>query len=152
MENQEKQNTSQPHVQVFGEEIKSRQKNHDGNYKHEYKHRDCHCGCGCRHHHTGGIIFGLGVLFVGVLLLLNNAQIVPKEIWNYILPLWPILLILAGFRIILGSSWVSHFLISLLTLAAFCFVVLYGLIMVNSVLINYWHLPPELINFISQFK
>jgi hypothetical protein len=151
MENQEKQNASKPHVQVFGEEINSKQKNRDKCCEHNHKHHDCHGGC-CHRDHTRGVIFGLGILFFGVLLLLNNVEIVPKEIWNYILPFWPVLLILAGFRIILGHSRISYFLVFLLTLATFCLVILYGLISVNSPLINYWHIPPEFINFINQLK
>jgi hypothetical protein len=95
MENQEKQNISEPHVQLFGEEIKSEQKEHCKCCEHKH----CNCSCGC-HRHGGGIIFGLVVLFVGILFLLINAGVVSEEIWSRILPLWPILLILIGIKII----------------------------------------------------
>lgn len=148
MENQQKQNISGPHIQVFGEEIESKEKGR----REDCHHHNHHCPR-CHHHSIGGgTIWGLGIIFAGVLLLLNNTGAVSKEIWNYILPFWPILLVLVGIRIILGFGWVSHFIVSLLTLAIFCFISLYGLVMVNSPLINYWHLPAEFINFISQFK
>jgi hypothetical protein len=150
MENQEKQNVSKPHIQVFGEEVESREKNNDKCCKHhKHEHGSCHHGC---HHHGMGGIWGLGVLFAGVILLLNNTGVVPQEIWNYILPLWPILLILVGLRIISGFSPAAHFLVFLLTLAVFCFIFLYGLASVGSPLLNYFHLPPEFVNFISQPK
>jgi hypothetical protein len=154
MENQEKQNMSKPHVHLFGEEIKPRQGDHN-KCCHHHEHYDRHCGChhdhGCRHHNMGGI-WGLGVLFVGVILLLTNIGVISHDIWNYILPLWPVLLVLAGLRIIAGFSPAAHLLIFLLTLATFCLIFLYGLSSVDSSLLNYFHLPTGLLNFISQFK
>jgi hypothetical protein len=157
MENQEnnqaKQNTTEPNVHLFGEQIKSKQKhNCECGCGHGHRHHDHDDPCRCHRHHTGGMIFGLGILFVGVLLLLGNAGIVPKEVWIYILPFWPVLLILVGFGIILGHGFVSHFIVSLLTLATFCLIIMYALISVNSPLITYWHIPAGLVDFINQFK
>jgi hypothetical protein len=154
MENQEKRKGTEPHVHLFGEEINSKHKNDDRCTCEDWNHNSRHgYGCRCHHHsHGGGMIFGLAVLLVGVLLLLNNTQVVPGEIWIYILPFWPVLLILVGLKMILGRNVVSHFIVSLLTLAAFCLVILYALVMVNSPLVGLWHIPAWLINFISQFK
>ena len=87
MENQEKQNVSEPHVKIFNEEVK----------REDFHH----------HHHHGhsrsfsGWLFGLIVLFIGVVLLLNNFGVVDRDVWNHIWQFWPVLLIIVGIRIIL---------------------------------------------------
>jgi len=154
MENQEKENISKPHVHVFGEEVKSKREDH-GECCGRHGHHDCHGGCHCHsrcHHYGMGGIWGLGVLFAGVILLLNSTGLVSQDIWNYIWPLWPVLLVLIGLRIIAGFSPVAHFLIFLLTLAAFCLIFLYGLASISSPFLGYFHLPAGLLNFINQFK
>jgi hypothetical protein len=98
MENQEKETTSQPHVKIFNEDIESwgkekDKKNNDENEKKDNHHWHHHMHHHCHHRHMSGGIFGLAILFAGALLLLNNFGIVGKEVWNYVWPFWPILLL-----------------------------------------------------------
>ena len=152
MENQEKQNNSQPHVKIFNEEInsqnipgESKDSKHDGFHYHHHVH-DHH------HKHMGGGLFGLVVLFIGILLLFNNFGVVSMDVWNYIWPFWPLLLILMGLRIIFGFSRVIGFVIFLVAFVLFCMVVLYALIHVGSPLVYSFNLPPDFVNFISQLR
>ncbi len=119
------------HVQVFGEEINPRR----------------------RHWHSGRIIWGVLILFAGIIFLLNNLNIVPWTFWDYVWSFWPMLLILWGFHIILGNNPVSSFIIFLLTLAVVGAVFLYGLAQVGSPLVNYF--PPDVnkaIIFVEQLR
>lgn len=166
MENQEKENTSQPRVTLFNKDVDSWSKDEKGdedkkdntkentegsikekrNYTYHY-HNHHHC-----HDRNSGGLFGLTVLFLGVLFLLNNLGYVGKEIWSYILPYWPVLLVLAGVRIITGYNRFISFIVFLIALALFSLIVLHALILTGSPLIYNLNLPPDFINFISQLK
>lgn len=45
--------------------------------------------------------FGLGLVFVGILLLLNNLGIITGDSWDYI---WPAIIVLIGLNIIFRRS------------------------------------------------
>jgi hypothetical protein len=55
-------------------------------------------------HDSGRAIWGVLVIFSGIMLLLNDLNIVPWSIWSHVWQYWPILLILLGFKAIIGSS------------------------------------------------
>lgn len=151
MENKEKEEVLKPHVKIFNEEINSWEKVSEENKNIKKNH--CHsCDKKCHHKHMGGGLFGLTVLFVGILLLLNNLGIASMEVWNYIWPFWPILLILMGIRIIFGFNRIVGFFVFIIALASFFIIAIYALIHVNSPLVYNLNLSPEFINFISQLK
>ncbi len=104
----------------------------------QYRRENRFCGRGV----TGGFF----LIFLGVLFLLNNLGIVPWEIWNYIVGFWPIFLIFAGINVILGRNIFSRIIISVLALAAFILILIYGLYSVGSPLIM--GLPPQLVDII----
>lgn len=83
------------------------------------------------HHHQRGVVFPIFLITIGILLLLNNAGIVPWSIWQEIWQFWPVLLILLGLQIILGRSWISRFVIGTLALLIGIFIILYSLYRVN---------------------
>lgn len=145
MEESQKQqkDTSPPRVEIFGEEIKSWKNSN----KHRFRGGDC---CGHRHHHGWGAIWGLIFLFVGVLLLLNNAGLVSWQFWHIISWLWPAFLILVGIRIILGHNWISGFIVFVIALILFSCVVLYGLIRTDSPLTK--HLSPRAAYFMDNLN
>jgi hypothetical protein len=75
------------------------------------------------------------------------------DFWEEILVTWPIILILVGIQIILGSNWFSRIITFFLALAAFLLIISYGIIQVESPLAEY--LPyqvSDFINSINQFK
>jgi hypothetical protein len=142
MEQQEKQNTSEPHVQIFGEEIDSRKEKRE-------KRRECNC-YHHRHYDGGNLLWGSLVLLAGVALLLNYLGILSWQFWNFILPFWPILLVLLGIRIIFGRNWVSSLIVFLVGLAILAAIIIYGLMQIHSPLTSYF--PPDLVNFINSLN
>ncbi len=63
-----------------------------------------------REHRARPGIFGpLLLIFLGVIFLLNNLDIIQWSVWDVILRFWPVLLIAAGLDLILGqrSAWGS---------------------------------------------
>jgi len=169
MEEQEKQNqnNSEPHVRIFGENISGGDKNKEEpkvfeenkdfkdrcesrawrhQMRREWRHN--HHGNCCGHHSSG--IFGLAVLMVGVLLLLNSIGAVTWHVWNFIWPFWPALLIFFGLRLLFGHNWGAEGLLFLLGLALYAFIIIYVLIQMNSPWVS--HLPPQITNFINNLK
>lgn len=61
--------------------------------------------------------FGVLLVSIGVLFLLNNFGIVPWSVWGQLWRLWPMILILGGVRLLLGSTWVANIIVTLITLA-----------------------------------
>lgn len=111
MENKE---NNEPKINIFNEDVNNWGEKEELKKKHK---EEC-----CKHcHKSGKSIWGLILLFVGVFLLLNNMGIVSSDIWYFILPFWPVILVLIGIKIILGksqiSSWIS-FVIALVLLGA----------------------------------
>lgn len=112
-------------------------------------------GCGHRkydHRHFGGGFLGPVVLFGGVLLLLTTLGLASKDVWQFIWPFWPVLLILAGIRIILGVNWIMSVLIALLTSVIFYGIAVYALIQVNSPVVSRIYVPQGLVNFVGSLK
>lgn len=62
------------------------------------------------------------ILFFGIMLLLNTTGVIGWDIWVYTLRFWPILVIIVGINIILGSSRLGRIIQSLLTLILLLFV------------------------------
>jgi hypothetical protein len=119
---------SQPEVEIFGSKIRD-----------ERSH--------CRHHHSGRVIWGAFLLIGGVMLLLNNLNLVPWQIWDQIWQYWPVIFILFGFQIILGESYIAKLVMSLITLILVGLVFLLSLYHINSPIIN--SLPPQIINILN---
>ncbi|MBI3888893.1 hypothetical protein HY311_03860 [Candidatus Nomurabacteria bacterium] len=151
MENQEKQNVSEPHVRIFNEEVNSRDKGKEkvDEQKNDFHHYHHHYHEG---RHFGSGVSGLAVFFVGILLLLNTFGLASRGVWNYIWPFWPVLLILMGIRIITGYNKVARFFIFIFSLVMFSFIVLYALIHVGSPLVYNLNLSPDFINYILQLR
>jgi len=87
-------------------------------------------------HHSGGLFFGMIVLFAGVVALLYTMGFVSHAFWLAIAPFWPILLILWGASIILGRHWFARFIVLLLAFAFLIAVILYGLVKTDSPVVS----------------
>lgn len=115
----EQKENNEPKINIFNEDIKDWGKD-DIKEVTNNKH-DKHC-----HHckNSGPSIWGLILLFVGVCLLLNNMGLISRDIWFFVLPFWPIILILIGIKIILGknriSSWIG-FILAIILLSVIFF-------------------------------
>ena len=145
MDKQEKQPGSQPHVQIFGRDVTG-SKNGKGCRQDQHGHRDW----SCHSHSHCNVIWGMMLILAGVLFLLNNIGSVPFNVWDYIWPFWPVLLILIGFRAILGHSCISDLIVFLIALVIFGFIIVYALVHINSPLVS--NLPPSWIDFVNNFK
>lgn len=138
MDDQKKSSSSEPHVRIFGEPLNSENKVNSSGY-----HR-----CGGKD--SGNIFWGLIIIFGGILLLLNNIGIASWEIWNYIWPFWPVLLIILGIRIVFGRGWLSGLFTFLFILVSLVTIVIYGLIQVGSPIVA--GLSPQITDFMSNFN
>jgi len=98
------QEKKDPAITVFGEDISEKDK--------EYSRE-------------GGILWGAFLIFAGILLFLNTLELLPWEVWNEIWKFWPILLILAGLKIVLGKNIISNFFTMLMSFIFFGSLLLY---------------------------
>jgi hypothetical protein len=74
-------------------------------------------------HESPGVTGGLFFIFIGTVLLLNSLGLVPWGIWSEVVKLWPLLMILIGFQILLGKSRVSRVIMTILSLLMFATVI-----------------------------
>lgn len=92
----------------------------------------------CRddHPHTGGMFWGLLILFAGIVALLYSMGLVPPLFWHAIEPLWPLLLIIWGASIVLGRHWLARLVLFILAFILFVAAIMYGLVRANSPLVS----------------
>lgn len=88
-------------------------------------------------HHEGGMFWGLIILLIGVLALLDTMGYLSSAFWSAIVPFWPLLLILWGASLVLGRHWFARFIIFLFALAFLIIVIIYGLVRTDSPLVSY---------------
>jgi len=79
------------------------------------------------HHkkHGDGVLGGLILVFIGIIFLLNNLNVLPTTVWNEVWKFWPVLFIVFGLRLLTGRNIVSRIIIGLVTLFAFAGVLAY---------------------------
>jgi len=75
--------------------------------------------------HRGVPVFGLLLVAVGVLLLLQTLGLVPWAVWLDVWRLWPVLLIIAGVSILFGerARWLAALLVVVLLIGSAAFAV-----------------------------
>lgn len=95
-----------------------------------------------RERNGGSVIWGAIVLFVGLILLLNNLGLVSWKFWDYVWQFWPALFILGGIHIIVGNGAFGRIVMFIVTLLVIGYVAIYGLTQVNSPVLKY--IPIEL--------
>ena len=80
-----------------------------------------------------------GVVFVsaGVILLLNNFNVISWSIWSYLLFFWPVIFIFIGLDIISRNSWPSKIITTIIGLFIIIFILTYSLTAVNTGFRNY---------------
>ena len=76
---------------------------------------------------SGDMIWGMLLLFAGVMLLLNFLEIIPWDFWSHVWRFWPVLIVLSGISILLGNSWLSRFLVIIVSTIIFSLIILVGL-------------------------
>jgi hypothetical protein len=69
------------------------------------------------HHHSGAPVWGIFLLLLGVVFLLQTLNVLPWGLWGILWRFWPAIIIVIGLAIILRHT--SVLLISLITLVVF---------------------------------
>ena len=72
------------------------------------------------------VVFAIFLVFIGSIFLLNTTGVVGWGIWEYILRFWPVFLILAGVKLILGHTVITEIIITALAIALFAIVGIYS--------------------------
>ena len=129
---EEKKTINEPHVTVFGEDVHDRRERHF--------HHHCHCGGG---------LWGLIILLVGVMLLLNNSGVVSWQVWSVLALFWPVILVLIGLRLVLGQSFAGRLLAMILALGIIIFVFVYALTHAGA---SYAHLMPGFMDRYNYYR
>lgn len=80
----------------------------DSDIKKEYGHKD--------------IVWAIFLVFIGLVFLLNTTGVVDWSIWTYILRFWPVFLILAGIKLMIGQSVVGEIVLSVIAVVVFLFI------------------------------
>lgn len=151
----EPNNDTKQHVYVFGEKVGEQAPAEGVQEEKEMPIGDHRDKKGERrrvreYHDGGGVIFGFLLLFAGIVLILNNFGVVSWIFWYAIAPLWPLLLVLLGLRIIFGHSRASRVITALFAILFGAVVIAYGLIRINSPLSN--RVPTGLRNSVETIR
>ena len=155
---EEKNNSSKPHVTLFGKDMDSteekKEEKKERNHRIKHKHH-CDCGddCNCDYHgarYCKGTNFGLVILSAGVILILNTLGVVSWDFWQYASSFWPAFLILLGIKIFLGHNIFARAITWLLTLMILFFVIAYSLMRTGVPIENV--LPQGTVDFINSFN
>lgn len=75
--------------------------------------------------HGGNSVFGLVVLFVGIIFLLNNLGLVPWNVWDGLWRFWPVVVILIGIKILAGRTLFGRMLSTLFLIFVFAGILAY---------------------------
>lgn len=104
------------------EEVKVDQVNYNDNDRRKWK----------REKSSPNVVGALFLIFLGLIFLLNNGGIIPWSVWKSLWEFWPIFLILAGIKSILGRGVISNYIIGLLAIIVFGAILANALREVNS--------------------
>lgn len=74
---------------------------------------------------SGDAWFGIVLIFIGGLFLLNTFDIVPWIVWSQLWKFWPLLLVFSGLKLLLGKSLVSNIITILFVGVVVFFVAVY---------------------------
>jgi hypothetical protein len=114
-----------PEVTIFGEVVSEKNESCQGN------------------DYSAGFMF----IFFGSILLLNSLNILPWSVWGQILRFWPLLLILAGVRILVGNNPLSRLLMLIINFVVFGSVLLLILSQFTPEFVSW--LPQAIVNYLS---
>lgn len=139
-ETKEKTKKSEPKVVVFGNEVGEPDDeccNEDHNGRHFHFHR---------HYHHGSLAFGLIFILLGLWLLSANFGILPPNVWYQVSRLWPMVIVLIGFDILIGRSFISELIYSILGI--FIALTIAGIVLIHTSPSFLRSMPPNVINYL----
>ncbi len=91
-----------------------------------------------KRHHPGKLSFfsrvvnAVLLILIGSILLLNNFDYLPWDIWKTLIQFWPVLIIFWGLQILAGGNLILNFFFSLLSLSLIGLIVLISLVISNE--------------------
>lgn len=96
-----------------------------------------------KHKRYRGFSCGFILIALGFILLLNNFNILPWEVWSFLWRLWPVFLVLWGLEILFGEAIAGEVILSLLTLGVVIFIIVQLVANYNGAFRNWMqkHLP-----------
>lgn len=80
----------------------------------------------------GSFIMATLFILIGVILLLNNFEIIPWTVWNQMWKFWPVIVIIWGLELISGKGILAKLAVILLSLFLILFVFSFSLSKVNN--------------------
>ena len=86
----------------------------------------------------GSYVWAVFLIFVGVIFLLNTTNVVPWSVWSVLWKFWPVFIVLAGLRILVGRSRVTSLLLSVLAIVLFFAIGIAGVLSVKPSLLEPW--------------
>jgi hypothetical protein len=148
---EDKNNPSKPRVTLFGQDLdapKSQEKDREEGVQKNRRHSGCgHYG---RSHSCGSGVWGFALLISGVILLMNTTGLISWQVWQFIWPFWPTLLIILGISIFLGRNAFSRLISSLLALGVITVIFIFALMKAESPITGY--LPQWAKDFVSSLN
>jgi hypothetical protein len=126
------QNSSEPHVTLFGESLSDEREGSREDVRNTRKVDS-----------EGHVLFGLLIIFGGLILLGNTLGAISWDFWHAIAPFWPVLLVLAGISTLLGPGFGSNLLMFVIALFVLSVITTAGLERIDSPLVA--HLPQGLV-------
>lgn len=86
----------------------------------------------------GSYVWAVFLIFIGIIFLLNTTNVVPWSVWSILWKFWPVFIVLAGVRILVGRSRVTSFLLSVLAIIIFLSIGIAGVLSVKPALLEPW--------------
>lgn len=125
-------------------ETKKEESNPHGRAEKKHKHwEDGHC---CNNN-EGGSVFGLMLIFAGLILILNFLNLASRDIWQIIFKAWPAILVIMGISLIFGRNIVGRIITSIAAFIIFSLISIYGLLKVDSPALKY--IPQGVVNYVE---
>ena len=84
-----------------------------------------------------GFVNSVILIFIGLILLLNNLGYLPWDIWKTLILFWPVLLIFWGLQILAGGNILLNIFFSILALAVLSLVILISFVISDTELKNW---------------
>lgn len=101
----------------------------------------------CCNHNEGGSVFGLMLIFAGLILILNFLNLASRDIWHIIFKAWPTILVIMGISLIFGRNILGRIVTSIAAFIIFSLILIYGLLKVDSPALKY--IPQGAVNYVE---
>jgi len=80
----------------------------------------------------GNVFFSIVLISLGIILLLNNFGLLTWNIWHILWRFWPVILVFWGIEAILGKSFLSNIIATLIGVILGILIIAYSISLVDS--------------------